>query len=67
VEGRFQKRIYIKSSIIKKVLCQIINYLISQMVMYHGLVVIDGGKLIEKMDAPDYRLLATVRHKMMID
>ena len=26
VEGRFQKRIYIKSNIIRKFLCQMINY-----------------------------------------
>jgi len=30
------------------------------MVMYHGVVVIAGGKLIEKMDALDYRLLASI-------
>jgi len=42
VEGRFQKRIYIKSSIIKMVLCQIIKYLRFQMLICYFVALIRG-------------------------
>jgi len=46
-EGRFQKRIYIKSNIIKMVLCQIINCLRFQIFICHFVALfigIDYGK-----------------------
>ena len=43
VEGIFQKRIYTKSSIIKMVVCQMINYIIIQMVICHIVVLIIRG------------------------
>jgi len=42
IESRFQRRIYIIFNIIRKFECQMIYFLIFQIVIYHIVALIDG-------------------------
>ncbi len=60
IENRFQKRIYIKSNIIRKYLCQMINCVIFQDIYILHCGISWCNVLMELRDVVDYRFLTNI-------
>ena len=66
IEVRFNRKIYIKSNIISKFVCQMINYFTFQMVICYIVILIVGVNRYKKRGVVDYMYLASIQNLILL-